>query len=183
VPLYNKQIRLNREAYQRPRIYFVTICCAQRLRVFQEQSRGQQVLAELLRCSLRFKFTLHAYCVMPDHLHLVAQGQALECDLLGFIDNFKQRAGFRYKQECGMPLWQSCYYDHILRAQDHVEDVACYVWWNPVRAGLCADPKEYALSGSQTLEWMGQRGEKAQWEPPWKKEAGEVDQDKTSVRG
>jgi REP element-mobilizing transposase RayT len=86
------------------------------------------VLAELLQCGLRFKFTLHAYCVMPDHLHAVAEGQAAECGLLRFVDNFKQRTGYRYKQECELPLWQSRYYNHILRAQDHAEDVACYMW-------------------------------------------------------
>ena len=171
MPLYNKDIRLKREAYLGPQKYFVTLCCFERQPVFREEPRGRWALVELLKCSLKHKFVLHAYCVMPDHLHLVAQGQAAECDLLRFVDNFKQRSGYHYKQECGRALWQSRYYDHILRAEDHVEDVACYVWWNPVRAGLCAEPKEYALSGSETLEWTKRTDEGTKWRPPWKKEA------------
>jgi REP element-mobilizing transposase RayT len=169
VPLYNREIRLKREVYLGPRSYFVTICCFERQAVFREEPRGRWALVELLKCSSKHRFVMHAYCVMPDHLHLVAQGQVAECDLLRFVDNFKQRTAYHYKQECGRPLWQSRYYDHVLRAEDQVEDVACYVWWNPVRAGLCAEPRQYSLSGSETIDWMKWKGEATKWIPPWKK--------------
>jgi hypothetical protein len=51
-------------------------------------------------------------------------------------------------------------------------------------------PKEHALSGSQTLEWMGWdgmgwTGDGTKWEPPWKKQAAETGQDtkKMGMRG
>jgi REP element-mobilizing transposase RayT len=167
MPLYPTQIRLRPEDYFGRRIYFATLCCAGR-RVFGDEEKGQLVLKELIACSARQKFALHAYCVMPDHLHLVAEGAATGCDLLRFIHRFKQCTGFQYRQESGQQLWRGRFYEHILRREDRVEDVACYVWWNPVRAGLCSKPKEYPLSGSQTIDWMKWEGGKTGWSPSWK---------------
>jgi REP-associated tyrosine transposase len=168
MPLYSTQIRLRPEDYVGRRVYFVTLCCAGRRRAFGDEEKGQQILKELIAWSARWKFTLHAYCVMPDHLHLVAEGAEPGCDLLKFIHSFKQRTGFPYKQVCGQQLWQGRFYERILRREDRVEDVACYVWWNPVRAGLCSKPKEYPLSGSQTIDWMKWEGGRTEWSPSWK---------------
>jgi hypothetical protein len=55
-----------------------------------------------------------------------------------------------------------------LRPSDAIEDVACYIWWNPVRKHLCANPREYPLSGSQTLDWMKHSWLAPRWQPPWK---------------
>jgi putative transposase len=173
MPLCAKQIRLKRENYLGSRIYFVTICCAERHPAFLDLARGQRMLIQLLACNARHKFTMHAYCVMPDHLHMVVQGADPASDLLKFVDSFKQRTGFEYHQTCGQQLWQSRFYDHVLRRGDHVEDVACYVWWNPVRAGLCGKPKVYPLSGSQTINWMKWEGRATAWNPPWKDEKRE----------
>jgi hypothetical protein len=46
------------------------------------------------------------------------------------------------------------FYDRILRATDAVETVAIYIWSNPVRKGLCAQPGQYPYSGSQTIDWI-----------------------------
>ena len=60
------------------------------------------------------------------------------------------------------------YYDHILRGSDGIEDVACYIWSNPVRKGLCAIPQDYPYSGSQTIAWMRRMEIGTTWIAPWK---------------
>jgi REP element-mobilizing transposase RayT len=105
---------------------------------------------------------------MPDHLHFVAEGMADACDLMKFVDTFKQRTGYEYRQSHRQQLWQARFYDHVLRGADAVEDVACYIWMNPVRKGLCADPHLYPLSGSQTINWMKRSLAGTEWIPPWK---------------
>lgn len=168
MPIYPTQIRLSPRDYRGCRIYFVTLCCHHRRPIFAEEFKGRWLLAHLFSTSLRHNFALHAYCIMPDHLHIVTEGTAPACDLLKFVNAFKQRTGFDHRQAYGQPLWQTRFYDHILRPRDHVENVACYVWWNPVRAGLCANPMEYRLSGSQTIDWMKSSRLAPTWRPPWK---------------
>ena len=40
---------------------------------------------------------------------------------------------------------------HVLRAEEEIEEVARYVWGNPVRAGIAADYRVYAGSGPRPL--------------------------------
>ena len=105
---------------------------------------------------------------MPDHLHFVAEGMEDTCDLVKFVNDFKQRTSYEYRQSHRRQLWQTRFHDHILRRADAVEDVACYIWMNPVRKGLCTDPSLYPLSGSQTIEWMKRCFSGTAWTPPWK---------------
>lgn len=39
------------------------------------------------------------------------------------------------------------YYDHILRKEEDVRDIARYVFENPLRSGLANSPDEYRFSG------------------------------------
>jgi putative transposase len=105
---------------------------------------------------------------MPDHVHLVAEALADTCDLVRFLDGFKQRTAYEFSKRQGTRLWQRRYYDHVLRTNETIEDVACYVWWNPVRKKLCTEPRQFPLSGSQTIDWMKQSAAAPRWKPPWK---------------
>lgn len=45
-------------------------------------------------------------------------------------------------------MWQSGYYDHVLRNDEGSLGVMRYILENPVRAGLVAEVQEYPYSGS-----------------------------------
>ena len=105
---------------------------------------------------------------MPDHLHFISEGLSDTCDLVKFVDAFKQRTAYEFSKLHRERLWQRRYYDHILRPNEAVESVVCYIWWNPVRKGLCAQPNSYPLSGSQTIDWMKTSSVPTNWKPHWK---------------
>ena len=92
---------------------------------------------------------------MPDHLHILVEGAHDRCDLLEFIRLFKQRTAFQFRKSHRRALWESSYYDHVLRPGDQIEDIACYIWWNPVRKRLSTRPQEFPYSGSQTIALTG----------------------------
>jgi putative transposase len=168
VPAYRKRLRLPARDYVGRRTYFVTVCTENRAAFFSDIVVGRWLLEELIATSSRASFTLHAYCVMPDHVHFVPEALADTCDLVRFVDGFKQRTAYEFSERQGMRLWQRRYYDHVLRTGERIEDVACYVWWNPVRKKLCAEPCQFLLSGSQTIDWMKQSVTAPRWQPPWK---------------
>jgi len=91
---------------------------------------------------------------MPDHLHFLAHGTEPTSNLLEFVRVFKLRTAYEFNKEGNRKLWEMSFHDHILRKSDEIENVACYIWANPVRGGLCSDPKGYPFSGSQTIDWM-----------------------------
>jgi len=170
VPFYLKRLRLPQQDYRGRRIYFITTCCADRRPSFKDLSTGHWALSQLSALAAQHSFSLHSFCLMPDHLHFVAEGMADTCDLVNFVNAYKQRTAYEYRQSNHQQLWQTRFYDHILRSADAVEDVACYIWMNPVRKGLCTDPSLYPLSGSQTIQWMKHCSSGTVWTPPWKAE-------------
>ncbi len=104
----------------------------------------------LMKSGAKFEIVLHAYCFMPDHVHLLVslpEGISLE----KFVHHFKQLSGYELKKRTGQPLWQISYYDHILRREEAVLDVARYIWENPVRKGLAVSRSEYLFSGPREL--------------------------------
>jgi len=82
---------------------------------------------------------------------------------------FKQRSGFAHKQATRRQLWQKGYFDRLLRDDDTTLDVIAYIIANPVRAGLCDDPKAYPYLGStkysidELLDAVGSRPDS--WRP------------------
>jgi len=169
----SRRIHLGVENYVGLGAYFVTICCDRRHAVFKDEERGKWVVAEFRRMAAKHEFDLPAYCAMPDHVHLLAQARSSGCDLKKFVAAFKQRSAFEYARCCNRRLWQPRYYEHILRRGEDMEDVALYIWNNPVRAGVCARAVEYPFSGSTTTDWRARYKYAGDWYPSWKRERKE----------
>jgi len=85
---------------------------------------------------------------MPDHVHLLLEGCNEDADLRSAMHTWKQRTGFEWKRRCGQRLWQSGYYDYVLRDEDSVPAIVKYIIANPVRAGIVADASRYPFTGS-----------------------------------
>ena len=148
--------------------YFLTICCERRAPHLREPATAQRIIALLQECAAGHDFLLHAYCLMPDHAHVLVEGAHERCDLREFVRLFKQRSSFAFRKSHRRAFWEMSYYDHILRPGDQLEDVACYIWWNPVRKGLSRRPEEFAYSGSQTIDWMKRSATGTSWRAPRK---------------
>jgi REP element-mobilizing transposase RayT len=72
MPINRKITRLTTESYRAQRVHFVTICCDQREPHLDERAAAQSVLAILEECAAKHSFQLHAFCLMPDHVHILA---------------------------------------------------------------------------------------------------------------
>ena len=168
MPFDRTNIRLAPQNYLGYGIYFVTICSYNRIPHFTDVSLGHVALGHLISLSTRHFFLLLAFCLMPDHLHILSEGNSPQSNLLPFVMAFKQRTSLAHRNRAEGPLWQTRFYDHILREPDQLEFVASYIWANPVRKGLCEDAASYPLSGSQTLDWKKLCSNSGVWQPPWK---------------
>ena len=163
--LWHRDIRLPPENYLGCRWYFVTICTHQRRTYFRLKSDAEWLLRLLKDESAKNSFQVRAYCLMPDHLHLLLQGISLNADLMQFIAIFKQRTTHNFWTRKRKLLWQLSFYDHILRSSDAPADVAWYIWMNPVRAGLALRTEDYPFCGPFVREWAAPALGK-EWAPP-----------------
>jgi putative transposase len=134
--------------------YFLTFCTYRRAQHFVTADAVATVRTQIERAAAEQTMALLAYCYMPDHLHLLAEGESEDSDCLRFIARAKQFSGFHYKAEFNHRLWQRYGFEHTLRDEEAAVSVARYVLENPVRAGLVVCIQDYPFSGSTrfTLE-------------------------------
>ena len=133
--------RLHSFGYQGSYAYHLVLNTRAGLTRFEDGRLVATCLECLAASASQCGFEVVAYCFMPDHVHLlVAGGQ--DASLGRFVQHFKQATGHRHPG-----LWQRSYYDHILRQEEDLEDVARYIWANPVRAGAVEDVLAYPYLG------------------------------------
>jgi putative transposase len=106
------------------------------------------VRTQIVRASHEQRVSLIAYCFMPDHVHLLVEGQSDDSDCRRFIARAKQYSGFYYRASFGRRLWQRYGYEHVLRNEQAAVSVARYIVENPVRAGMVVAVQDYPFSGS-----------------------------------
>jgi REP element-mobilizing transposase RayT len=91
---------------------------------------------------------LNAYCVMPDHIHVLLTPIKDENSSLTAIDRFKGRCSHRLHQLGWQgKLWQPRSYDRLIRNDEVLAEVVSYIHGNPVRLQMCERPEEYPWSG------------------------------------
>src|SRR5260370_37200666 len=132
MPFFQKRLRRPAEHYRGRQIYFVTVGTERRAPFFEDQSTGEWLLRHLLETAAQRNFSLHAYCIMPDHVHCLCEGLSDTSDLVQFVGTFKQRTAYEFKKTHGGRPWQTPHSTPILRPEEVLEGGGRYLLWNPV---------------------------------------------------
>jgi REP element-mobilizing transposase RayT len=113
----------------------------------------QPELAALLVNALKYgderlrRYELHAFVVMPNHVHVLATSRLETYRWVGPLKGFTAREGNQLLGRNG-PFWQDESYDHIVRYGEEFRRIQRYIEFNPVKAGLCATPEEFSWSSA-----------------------------------
>ncbi|MDP2681543.1 MAG: transposase [Deltaproteobacteria bacterium] len=149
--LFPKVPRLKKFDYKGPYAYFITICTNFKNQYFVEKETVEAVLSLLKGCASDYRFKIFAYCFMPDHLHILLQGEE-DSSLKEFMRIFKQKTEWCFKKNRQKALWQKSYYDHVVRKDEAIEGISRYILGNPVRKGMVNDFRDYPFSGSMIFD-------------------------------
>ncbi|MGD8837545.1 MAG: transposase [Desulfobacteraceae bacterium] len=146
-----KNIRLESSAYQNSAQIFSITICTWRRSPWLRNAAYAAVLIDTLQAGLFVeKSRRYAFCLMPDHLHLLMSPDGI-C-LVDLISRWKSyTANFLRKEGLSSKCWQRGFYDHALRKEEEIKTTAEYIVHNPVRAGLVHHWREYAYSWHR---WM-----------------------------
>jgi putative transposase len=151
--------------------YFLTFCTYDRACRFTNADAVALARTQIARAAVEERFAVVAYCYMPDHVHLLVEGQSDDSDCKRFIARAKQYSGFYHRAAFGRRLWQRFGYEHVLRNDEAAISVARYIIENPVRAGLVAAVQDYPFSGSDVYS-LEQLLEAVQLRSGWYSRAG-----------
>jgi REP element-mobilizing transposase RayT len=109
---------------------------------------GKRGIPELITATLfhyhKERYDLHAWCVMPNHVHVVVkpyENQDLSQTVLSWKSWSARHANEALRREGR--FWQREYYDRIMRSPVAFEGTVSYILRNPEKAGL----RDWAFAG------------------------------------
>lgn len=127
-------------------VYHVTFCTDKKKQWFNNLYCGRILVQQIKKVHEQGSVTSLAWVIMPDHVHLLFQ-LGDEISLSTVIKNVKAKSSLEINKQLQRKgrLWQRGFYDHALRAEDGVRQVARYIVANPLRAGIVENIGDYSL--------------------------------------
>jgi len=124
--------------------YFITNATSDRRRLFQLEANAALFLETLQHYRKEGRFKLHAFVVMPDHIHLLLT--PLEITIERAIALIK--GGFSHRLHSKLSVWQPSFTQHRIRDREDFLTRLHYIHHNPVRARLVDQSDLYPYSSA-----------------------------------
>jgi putative transposase len=123
---------------------YVTTATRDRKPLFETSRIADLFIETLLHYRTLGQYKLHAYVVMPDHVHLLLTPQSITLDqAVGLIKN-----GFAYRLNTDLPVWDDGFTGYSVANLHDLEIVRAHLHQLPVRAGLVAAAELYPYSSA-----------------------------------
>ena len=98
------------------------------------------------------RYMLHAFVVMPNHVHILVSPRVPLPELTKTLKSFSAKRANEALGLTGKPFCQEESYDHLVRSQIEGERIKFYIEHNPVRAGLVREAADYRWSSASRTE-------------------------------
>jgi len=114
----------------------------------------QPAIADMIVEAIQFNanvlghYVLHAFALMPNHVHLLVTPAVPLPKLTKSLKGITAKRANAMLGLTGCPFWQEESYDHPVRNTQEFEKIQNYIEQNPVRAGLVMEAREYRLSSA-----------------------------------
>jgi putative transposase len=121
-----------------------------RTEVFLDDADRERYLKTLVRYCEEFKVSIWAYCLMTNHVHLLAvpeQGYSLAQGIGRTNLIYTQYANAKYGRTGR--LWQNRFFSCPVEQEQYLWAVVRYIETNPVRAGLVRQAWDYRWSSAR----------------------------------
>jgi REP element-mobilizing transposase RayT len=109
---------------------------------------AQEIVTSIEYGAERGDYELHAWVIMPNHVHLLFTPQVSLSRLLGALKSASAKRANMLLGRTGQPFWQDESYDRLVRNHNEFRQIQRYIENNPVAAGLAATPDEYLWSSA-----------------------------------
>ena len=163
--------------------YFLTSSIVKWLPVFVSESTCDIIIDSLRYCRENRGLKIHAYTIMPTHIHIIISAEA---DLSAILRDFKK---FTSKQIiavyaktnnppfdnvfkfCGRDnhpptehkVWQDGNHPELIKTRDFCNEKVDYIHANPFRKGLVIDPMSWKYSSIRYYHGVGDGPLEVDW--------------------
>jgi putative transposase len=97
---------------------------------------------------VRPSYDLHAWVVMPNHVHVVLKPHEKLPEILRWVKTATAVRANSIAGRKGRPFWQREYFDRWIRTDKELASVIAYVEANPVKAGFVISPGDWPWSSA-----------------------------------
>src|SRR2546427_1874136 len=129
-----------------------------RRRIFRSHDDYLKFLAFLESQKVKRPFYLYAYCLMPNHVHLLAEMQddPISRVMHGLLTAYSQYHNRKYRKVGH--LFQGRYKAVVCQSDRYLAQLVRYIHLNPVRAKMVARPEDYEYSGHRAYLGVDRAG-------------------------
>jgi putative transposase len=129
-------------------VFFLTACALSNREVFKDPNFAFQSIDYIKSESIRLGNAIYVFCLMPDHLHILLSplesGIPVTQYMSGLISKITHLS---WKYGYSGKLMQRSFYDHVVRKEEDLRQIAEYILNNPVRKGLVEKWEDYPFCG------------------------------------
>ena len=162
-----KSLRLKDYDYSTPGAYLITVCTKNRCKILGHLVGCDACDTPMVECSKYGKILekhivdmgekyshirIEKYVIMPDHFHILLRiikrvekadgvsqaSRPTKSEVAKFVSLLKRYCNYEY----GENIWQTSYYDHIIRNERDYLEAMQYIETNPLRLKLGYSRKE-----------------------------------------
>jgi putative transposase len=127
------------------RTYFTTFSTAGRRRLFLMEETARLMVETLQAYREKGSFEVHAFVVMPDHVHVLLT-PAAEMSLEKAMQLMK--GGFSFRLKSMTDVWERGHFDRRITDLQGYEACVKYIHQNPVVGGMVDSADAYAFSSA-----------------------------------
>jgi putative transposase len=127
-------------------LYHVFARGNRRADLFRDQHDYRLFLRLFDGVTLRFGWLAIAYCLMPNHYHLIIRVPRENISAGMHRLNSRHAQCFNQRHDLDGHVLQGRFKSRVIESDEYFLDVARYVHLNPVRAGLCTHPAHWYWS-------------------------------------
>lgn len=126
------------------------------------QHLGIDAVAEVLAEALHYRDTkyyhLHAFCIMPNHVHVLLTSTIHKDGFFRVLQSLKRHTARKSNELLdltGNAFWGEESYDHVVRDDEEFVRIIDYIVENPVKAGLVDNWKswKYTYLSKDVQSW------------------------------
>ena len=147
IPARNQ--RLPAEFYETVgQVCFITLRAYRGQSPFFDPPFNDAVVEALRTGRDRWGCLIHVYCLMPDHLQMLVSPRETGHSVLTFVNLFKgNTTNLSWDFGWQGKLWQPRSYDHVVRREKALTEIAEYIRSDPIRSGLVDRVEQYLWYG------------------------------------
>jgi putative transposase len=127
-------------------IYHLVSRGVRKLPIFIDDEDREQFLALLDLTAKRYRWQIHAYCLMTNHFHLLVTTDEPTVSAGMQYLNGRYAQWFNKRHEFEGHALEKRFYSALVDSDEHLFALARYIVLNPVRVGLCAAPGDWRWS-------------------------------------